>query len=92
MDIPLPQTIETFVRAENSGDTDVMSGCFAPFATMRDDKKQHNHTPTPLEISTSNGFATLRGELNGKFAGSPLKASFHFVLVNDQIASLQIRA
>ena len=55
-------------------------------------KKQHNHTLTPLEISTSNGFATLRAELNGKFAGSPVTASFHFVLVNDQIASLQILA
>ena len=109
MNIALPQPIETFVRAENSGDVDAMSRCLAPFATVRDDKryveglpaikawraklkKQHNHTLTPLEISTSNGYATLRAELAGKFAGSPVTASFHFVLVNDRIASLQIWA
>ena len=37
MDISLPQAIETYVRAENSGDVDAMVDCFIPFATVRDE-------------------------------------------------------
>ena len=109
MEISLPLPIETYVRAENSGDFEAMSNCFAPYATVRDDdryveglpaikawrarmKQRHEHTVTPLEISSSDGRATLRAELSGKFPGSPVTTSFHFVLVNDQIASLQIRS
>jgi hypothetical protein len=55
-------------------------------------KRKYNHTVTPLEISTSNGSATLKARLSGTFPGSPVTASFHFTLVDDQIASLQIRS
>ena len=55
-------------------------------------KKKYNHTVTPLEFSTSNGSATLKAKLAGTFPGSPVIANFHFALVNDQIASLQIRS
>lgn len=109
MEISLPRPIEMYVRAENSGDVDAMSDCFAPYATVRDEgryveglpaikawratmKQRHDHKVTPLEISTSEGHATLKAELSGKFPGSPVTADFHFVLVNDQIASLQIRS
>jgi hypothetical protein len=109
MTISLPLPIETFVRAENSGDPTAMSECFAPYATIRDDgryveglpaikawrvkmKERHGHTVKPIEFRTSNGNATLKAELSGKFPGSPVTANFHFVLVNDQIASLQIRS
>ena len=54
-------------------------------------KQRHDHTVTPLEIRTSDGYTTLKAELSGKFLGSPMTANFHFVLVNDRIASLQIR-
>lgn len=54
-------------------------------------KKKYNHTVTPIEISTSNGNATLKARLAGDFLGSPVTANFHFALVNDQIASLLIR-
>lgn len=108
MNIPLPQAIETYVRAENSGDVDAVAACFAPYATVRDEghlyeglpaikhwkavtRRMHNHTVTPLEISTSNGSATLKAKLAGGFPGSPTIANFHFALVNDRIASLQIR-
>ena len=108
MEIPLPQPIETFVRAENSGDVDAMSSCFAPFATVRDEnrfveglpaikawrarkKKQQAHTLTPIAVRSSNGGTTMKAELRGNFVGSPMTADFYFVLVNDQIASLQIR-
>src|SRR5262245_43471305 len=109
MDLQLPRPIETFVRAENSGDVDSMSDCFAPYATVRDDghyyeglpaiknwtartKEKYAQTVTPLEIRTSDGNATLKARLTGQFPGSPLTADFHFTLVNDQIASLQIRS
>ena len=108
MNIPLPQAIETYVRAENAGDLDAVAGCFAPYATVRDEghlyeglpaiknwkavtQKKYSQTVTPLDISTSNGSATLRARLAGTFPGSPTIANFHFALVNDQIASLQIR-
>src|SRR5262245_28052388 len=109
MEISLPLPIETFVRAENSGDLDAMSTCFAPYATLREEgryveglpaikawrarmKERHGHTVTPIEFRASDGNATLKVEMSGKFPGSPVTANFHFVLVNDQIASLHIRA
>ncbi len=55
-------------------------------------KRKYDHTVTPLEISTSNGNATLKARLSGTFPGSPVTTSFHFALVDDQIASLQIRS
>ena len=55
-------------------------------------KRKYYHTVTPLEITTFDGHATLKAELNGNFPGSPVTANFHFVLLNDQIASLQIRS
>jgi hypothetical protein len=109
MDLHLPPPIETYLRAENAGDIEAISECFAPYATIRDEghyyeglpaiknwkarsKRKFNHTVTPLEISTSNGHATLKARLSGTFPGSPVTAMFHFALVDDQIASLQIRS
>lgn len=108
MEIALPSPIEKFVRAENSGDVELMSDCFAPYATVRDAdsyiegvpaikawrarmKQVHNHSVTPIELKTSDGRTSLRAILSGRFSGSPMTTHFHFVLVNDQIASLQIR-
>lgn len=54
-------------------------------------RRKYNQTVTPLEISTSNGSATLRAKLAGAFPGSPTIANLHFALVDDRIASLQIR-
>jgi hypothetical protein len=109
MRIELPGPIDTYVRAENSGDFEAMSACFAPYATVRDEerfyegipaikawrartKRKYYETVTPLEISTSDGGAVLKAQLSGNFVGSPVIANFHFALVNDQIASLQIRS
>ncbi len=109
MRLELPSPIDTYVRAENSGDFEAMSACFVPYATVRDEerfyegipaikawraktKRKYYDTVTPLEISTSEGSAVLKAELSGNFPGSPVTARFHFVLENDRIASLQIRA
>ena len=109
MSIELPRPIDNYVHAENSGDIEAMSECFAPYATVRDEerfyegipaikawrartKRKYYHTVTPLELSTSDGSAVLKAQLSGDFPGSPTTAKFHFVLENDRIASLQIRA
>jgi hypothetical protein len=108
MELQLPGPIDAFVRAENSGDAESMSECFAPYATVRDEgrfyeglpairewqartKKKYNQTVTPLAIHTSGGTATLKARLSGTFPGSPVTADFLFALVDDRIASLQIR-
>jgi hypothetical protein len=39
MSIDLPAAIDTYVRAENSGDIEALSDCFVPYATMRDDDR-----------------------------------------------------
>lgn len=108
MELQLPKPIDTFVRAENTGDIDSMADCFAPYATVRDEghryeglpaikawkaraKRNSNYKLIPLEITTSDGTATLKALLTGKFPGSPITADFHFGLVDDQIGSLQIR-
>ena len=54
-------------------------------------RKKYNYTVTPLEISTTDGTATLKARLTGDFPGSPTTANFHFALVDDRIASLEIR-
>src|SRR5262245_29952045 len=54
-------------------------------------RRKSDYTLTPLEITTSDGAATLKALLSGKFPGSPITANFHFGLVNDHIGSLQIR-
>ena len=108
MDLALPRAIDTFVRAENSGDVESIAACFEPYATVRDEDryyeglpaikawkskaKRSKQTVTPLEIKTSEGKATLKARLSGKFPGSPVTADFHFAIVNDRIASLQIRS
>lgn len=38
MSIHLPPAIDNYINAENSGDVDAMSGCFAPDAIVRDER------------------------------------------------------
>jgi len=54
-------------------------------------RKKYNYTMTPLELSTTDGTAILKARLTGDFPGSPTTANFHFALVDDRIASLEIR-
>ena len=37
MSLQLPQPIERYVKAENSGDTEALSACFATDAAVRDE-------------------------------------------------------
>ena len=45
MDLQLPRPIEIYVRAENSGDVEVLSDCFAPDATVRDEGRLYEGIP-----------------------------------------------
>jgi len=41
MPIQLPPPIELYVKAENSGEVEALSECFAPDATVRDEKRTY---------------------------------------------------
>ncbi len=41
MPIHLPPAIDLYVKAENSGDVEAMSECFAPDATVRDESRTY---------------------------------------------------
>lgn len=45
MKIEMPRPIDTYVRAENSGDVEAMSECFAPYATVRDEERFYEGIP-----------------------------------------------
>ena len=106
MDLPLPQAIETYVRAENAGNVEELSDCFAPYATVRADDEfyegraaikawkaaNRNRNVTPLELQVWNSHATLKARLKGYFPGEESVAKLKFALVGDQIASLRIRS
>ena len=106
MELQLPHPISSYVRAENSGDVDAISKCFTPYATLRKDHEYIEGRPaikawkatvpeqniTPLAIDVAGRTATLKARVSGKHPGNPITAEFHFALVDDQIASLQIRS
>ena len=41
MPIQLPPPIDLYVKAENSGEVEALSQCFAPDATVRDEKRTY---------------------------------------------------
>ena len=41
MSIYLPPAIDLYIRIENSGDVEALSGCFAPNATVRDEGRSY---------------------------------------------------
>jgi len=47
MPIQLPPPIEQYVKADNSGEVEALSQCFASYATVRDEKR----SPATLEFA-----------------------------------------
>ena len=45
MSISLPPAIDLYVKIENSGDVDALSECFAPDATVRDERHTYEGLP-----------------------------------------------
>jgi hypothetical protein len=105
LELPLPAPIARYVRAENSGDSNATSRCFAPYATVREDHEYVEGRPairawkatrprqkiTPLTVEVADGMTTMTARINGKYPGDALIAELRFVIVDDQIVSLRVR-
>jgi len=75
----LPKPIAAFVRAENSGDFDSMSECFAPGATVRDEGHFYEGLPAIKEW-------TARTKKKYKHTVTPIEIQTH-----DGVATLKAR-
>jgi hypothetical protein len=105
LELPLPAPIASYVRAENSGDSNAICRCFAPYATVREDHEYVEGRPaisawkatrprqkiTPIAIEVAGGVTTLMARISGKYPGDALIAELRFAIVDEQIVSLRIR-
>lgn len=53
-------------------------------------KAKYGHTVEPLEVNDAAGRIVVRGQVSGRFPGSPLVLPFSFRLANDKISHLEI--
>jgi len=103
MSIHLPPAIDLYVKAENSGQVQALSECFAPNATVRDEGRTYKGLPAIKEwkAETKKKYdhtvtpleivgTVLKAKLSGSFPGSPVTLEFRFVLEGGKIASLEI--
>jgi len=103
MSIHLPPAIDLYVKAENSGQVQALSECFAPNATVRDEGRTYKGLPAIKEwkAETKKKYnhtvtpleivgTVLKAKLSGSFPGSPVTLAFRFVLEGGKIASLEI--
>ena len=103
MSIHLPLAIDLYVKAENSGDVEALSECFAPNATVRDEARTYNglaaikqwkaqtkkkYNHTVAPLESTG--TVLKAKPSGNFPGSPVTLEFSFVLEDGKIASLEI--
>jgi hypothetical protein len=103
MSIHLPPAIALYVKAENSGDVEALSECFAPNATVRDESRSYHGLAAIKEwkAETKKKYnhtvtpleiagTVLKAKLAGDFPGSPVTLEFRFVLEGGKIVSLEI--
>jgi len=103
MSIHLPPAIALYVKAENSGDVEALSECFAPNATVRDEGRTYKGLAAIKEwkAETKKKYkhtvapleiagTVLKAKLAGDFPGSPVTLEFSFVLEAGKIVSLEI--
>jgi SnoaL-like protein len=103
MSIQLPPAIDLYVKAENAGDVQAMSECFAPNATVRDEGRTYEGLAAIKEwkAETKRKYkhavapleitgTVLKAKLSGSFPGSPVILEFRFVLGGGKIVSLEI--
>jgi len=103
MSIHLPPAIDLYVKAENSGDVEALSACFAPEATVRDEghtykglaaikawkaETKRKYNHTVAPFEMTG--TVLKAKLSGNFPGSPVTLEFTFVLEGGKIVSLEI--
>jgi hypothetical protein len=103
MSIHLPPAIDLYVKAENSGDVEALSECFAADATVRDERRTYKGLAAIKEwkAETKKKYnhsvtpleitgTVLKAKLSGNFPGSPVTLEFRFVLEGGKIVSLEI--
>jgi hypothetical protein len=103
MSIHLPPAIALYVKAENSGDVEALSECFAPNATVRDEGRTYKGLAAikDWKAETKKKYkhtvapleiagTVLKAKLAGDFPGSPVTLEFSFVLEAGKIVSLEI--
>jgi hypothetical protein len=103
MSIHLPPAIDLYVKAENSGDIEAMSECFAADATVRDEGRTYKGLAAIKEwkAETKRKYkhtvapleitgTVLKARLSGSFPGSPVTLEFRFMLEAGKIISLEI--
>jgi hypothetical protein len=78
MSIHLPPPIALYVEAENSGDVEAMSECFAPDATVRDERRTYKGLAAikewKAETKKKYNHTVLPLEVAQRDAGTVLKA------------------
>jgi ketosteroid isomerase-like protein len=101
----LPKVITDLVKAQDNFDSTAYVNCFTGTAVVFDEGKTHNGrkeiknwiekankeyqvTMKPLEYSATE--QTLKAEISGKFAGSPLVLTYHYEFKDELIQSLKI--
>lgn len=101
----LPNVIADLAAAQNNFDSVAYANCFSETAVVFDEGKTHTGKTAiknwiekanqeykavmkPLEYSTNE--QTLKAEISGTFAGSPIVLTFQFELKDGQIQSLKI--
>jgi len=103
MSIHLPPAIDLYLKAENSGQVEALSDCFAPDATVRDERRTYEGLAAIKEwkAETKRKYkhtvaplqitgTVLKAKLSGNFPGSPVTLEFRFVLEGGKIVSLEI--
>jgi len=78
---------DAFVRDEGR----VMRGLDAIKAWKSASREKYKYRVEPLSASREGGTATVLARLTGSFPGSPIELTYTFGLVDDKIASLEIR-
>jgi hypothetical protein len=78
---------DAFVRDEGR----VMRGLDAIKAWKTASRAKYKYRIEPLSASREGAIATVIARLTGSFPGSPIELTYSFALVDDKIASLEIR-
>lgn len=59
-------------------------------AWWRDAKQQYAHQAAPFDMKTEGDRISVRATVTGNFPSSPATLTYHFVLIGDRIAELEI--
>ena len=106
MTIKLPQAIEAFFHAHNTGQTDGFGELFTADATVTDEAHEYRGAAIKAwidgaiakykpvadvsDLTEVGGQTIATAQVSGNFPGSPAQIRYKFTLKNDRIAALVI--